>query len=496
MPRNTLEYSTQEETQYNPEDFRDWKLDPRADNDMLLEAYLDTRETPGQYGKDGTDQWRGLGRSLRETWNREDFREKLPENEDESREDPARAGPARALEFTKDLSLSHRETIMETGEVISKLTQRGQNEYRDLTDEEQLSDSIREDKMYQFTQNHPDDWQERLITTCNAAEVMLENGEHLTGLGFLREDENAIEAGRKLMQEATRMVVDIEFNDETTSHLMRAGDLTTWAGARHDTLETAGGIIEQMEWMLDRGEVPEQYRQDVWSMMAKSMTEDLQDGYRKHQDFMLWETDSKGGGFANILSHADDHIGADIAEAFLQAQGGVQRHDPEQAAFYLGFPRGYQEASVGVTFALSECQDGLPDERREAMSESHSHTRAILDSQEGCKERAREHLESILEHMPERDGDNDHGQFFNRTVEDILREKCLEAAGEAIELLENAPENKSASDLYNQTYWGMRNAAELAVMLNNGGVERYVAIAKASPDWEDFITGTLYLDNN
>ena len=38
----------------------------------------------------------------------------------------------------------------------------------------------------------------------------------------------------------------------------------------------------------------------------------------------------------------------------------------------------------------------------------------------------------------------------------------------------------------------MRNTSDLTLMLNNGGLD----IARTSPDWDPFMSGALYLDNN
>ena len=470
MPRNTLgysgrEYDEPEEKQYDAEHFRDRNLDPREDNNLLLEAYreacLEAREN--QYGE-------------------------------ESREDPGLAEPARALEFAKDLSLAHWQEISGTRGEILNLLRTGQRERQGLMTREDAQARRQENRMNQFAQDHPDDWENRWNGAHRGSVEMIQAGEHLAALGFTRTDPDALAAGRKLLQQGSCLLEDTRADERLSDYLMWSQERITWYGSHQESQDRVEAIMERMEWAMGHGDVPEKYQDDVWPILVGSAVENLETEHRWRQDDLLREAGAAGigpPGLAEILSYTQDEFEQNGGqEAFRQAQAAMLRHDARTAAQQLELPRQHQETTVGIAFALDRCREELPDELALLRREAHSHLYAWLDGREG-REETQESLQGLLDELPAMEGSNGSGETVNgmveRMVERVLRERCLREAQEALETLGDPPEDTGREDLFNSTYRKITNAVELSAMLQHGGIAHYVDIAKANPGWEPFL---------
>ena len=462
MPRNTLEYSSpQDESQYDPRDFQDRNLDPRVDNRTLLDAFRDSSVEPWHNRPTGYDNHTRSYYIIGDASQQEDVRN-----------NPT---GARAMEFTSDLSLPHRELIGMLRDTAWDMSPAGRSNHLD----EKLA---AETGLAEYVTKHPD-WVERWQAADDAAQMMMDVGERLTTLGFIREDEKLVQAGRTAMQHGSNIVLDFQTDDKMSSTLTEIDRGYSWENPLQDHQETMKAVQNMIEWVITQGEVPEEYRKDIQETLANRLCERIQLNLEETEQALLWRAQDSSSMTAKVLRENTrqffEHPGD---EGFLKFQEALALDDLRTGAQTLEAMREHLETIVGVPFTIIE-RSKQPGE----TGWRHRDDQQPLDVAE-----TQEFLEKVMDAIP----DEDEIVTVADSIQEQVRTICWANARYALDRIKKMEEEgddreDSLRSLIEYEMWLVDETRELT---HQGAVAECVQAARASSNWEPFLRQEIRLD--
>ena len=252
----TTEHRTNyEETKadrYDHMHFRDPALDPKKDNDWIIDSVRDTDQSPffsaaavmsPTYGNN--EMWQNHWRHVadRHGTNGQSFNYTTEFRSGEDRE-----GPLRAMCFTADLAYTHTQPFIQ-----AKLEfQHSSGESAPVNFEGPYGPTARkayeyaaspvvhpESKLGQFQNMHPDDWQETFPRLHSYCSDILQTGQNVTFQGIVDQDEQMLAAGRAMMNAAH------DFLDSSTSNKLSSKFILALSKPELFSVAPQGDLDEQ-----------------------------------------------------------------------------------------------------------------------------------------------------------------------------------------------------------------------------------------------------------